>query len=344
MKVIAQLVEQQDHKLYFFKIKASNLYAISQINQRDSDKDIGYQRTLSPTRAKAIANYIVEKKRPIGPAIIIALNKASYNDTTSEIEIEEVADAAWVIDGQHRLQGAHQASQLGIDIELAVVAYLNVSLKFQIEQFITINQEAKSVPSTLYLDLLKELPGENKSPTAIAKERTVTIAHELRKDETNVFYQRITPVTPVKKGQISLNNFVRKIHPLITENKGTFYTYSMQDFSKILTNYFTGLSKYQPEYFNSYEKNPFFKTLGFGALINALPVFFQWVTKESLGKFNIETVEAGFNKLDNTNFEFSNWEKMGTGTDAEKTAGLDLITAINDAFNQDGNHTKIQLD
>lgn len=345
IKIDSIKIKQQDHELYLFKIKASQLYELVEINQRDSDKEAGYQRALSPSRAKSIARYIVDKKRPIAPAIIIALNHAQFNDKTGQIEIKNVADAGWVIDGQHRLKGAKIASENGVDIDLAVIAYLGVSLKYQIEQFITINQEAKSVPSTLYLDLLKQLPGENKSPVLLAKEKTVTIANELRKreDEDNIFYERISPVTPLKKGQISLTNFVRKVHPLLVEGKGNFSTYSMQQFQKILVNYFTGLSKYQPDFFVSFENNPFFKTLGFGALLNALPTFFQWVTKENHGKFTIETVEDGFSKLDSTDFDFENWKKMGSGSDAEKRAGLDLISAIEDAFSQNGNES-ITLD
>jgi DGQHR domain-containing protein len=345
VKINTIKIDQQDHELYFFKIKASQLYDLVEINQRDSDKDAGYQRALSPSRAKSISRYIIDKKRPIAPAIIIALNHAEFNPQTNQLEIHKRPDAGWVIDGQHRLKGAKIASEDSVDIELPVISYLNVSLKYQIEQFITINQEAKSVPSTLYLDLLKQLPGENKSPVLLAKEKTVSIANELRKndDDDNIFYERISPVTPLKKGQVSLTNFVRKVHPLLVEGKGNFSTYSMQQFQKILTNYFTGLSKYQPDFFVSFENNPFFKTLGFGALLNALPIFFQWVTKENHGKFTIETVEEGFRKLDSTDFDFNNWKKMGSGSDAEKRAGLDLITAIEDAFSQNGSES-ITLD
>lgn len=344
MKIPAIQLEQQDQHLYLFKIKASQLYDMVSINQREDDKDTGYQRTLSISRAKSIANYIVKKQRPIAPGLVIAFEDSSYDESDSTINIPDNQNAGWVIDGQHRLRGAKLAADGGIDIELAVIAFLNLSESDQVEQFITINQEAKSVPASLYLDLKRQIPTLNpKSATEIAKEKTVDIADVLRKNPKSSFFEKIAVTSSPTKGQISLNNFVRKVHTHLVEGKGALATYTSQEIAIILDNYYKGLSKYQPDFFKSSEKNIFFKTLGFGALINALPTFFQWVTKEYNSTFTVDTVEQGFLKLDNTEFDFTSWEKAGTGSDAEKRAGTDLINAIEDGFNHGGNESKIKL-
>lgn len=344
MKIQAIRFQQQENALYLFKMKASELYEIVSINQREEDKDTGYQRALSLSRAKAISKYITQKQRPIAPGLVLVFENSSYDENDSTITIPDESTAGWVIDGQHRLRGAKLAADEGIDIELAVIAFLNLSEGDQVEQFITINQEAKSVPASLYLDLKRQIPTLNpKTAADIAKERTVDIADVLRKNPKSSFYEKIAVTSSPSKGQISLNNFVRKVHPLLIEGKGAFATYTTQEMAIILDNYYKGLSKYEPDFFKSADKNIFFKTLGFGALINALPTFFQWVAKEYNSTFNVETVEQGFLKVNHTDFKFTSWEKAGTGSDAERRAGTDLMNAIEDGFSHGGSESKIKL-
>lgn len=344
MNISVIKVQQQDYALYLFKIKASELYNIVQINQREEDKDNGYQRTLSLTRAKSISKYITQKTRPLAPGLVIVFENSTYNETDSTITVPDLPNAGWVIDGQHRLRGAKLAADEGIEIELAVIAFLNLSEVDQIEQFITINQEAKSVPASLYLDLKRQIPTLSaKTITELAKEKTVDIADALRKNPKSIFFEKIAVTSSPSKGQISLNNFVRKVHVHLVEGKGALAIYTIQEIVLILDNYYKGLSKYEPDYFKTNDKNIFFKTLAFGALINALPTFFQWVTKEYNSTFTVETIEQGFSKLDHTDFKFSSWESAGTGSDAEKRAGADLINAIEDGFNHDGNESKVRL-
>ena len=162
-------------------MSADELWNICEINEKTEDKDDGYQRALSNSRATDIKRYII-KGNAIAPAIIISFkkDKAKFDEKTQLLTIENIPDAGWVIDGQHRLRGADLASAEDMDIQLPVVAFLDLSLEEQIQQFVTINREAKGVPTSLYYDLLKQLPV--KSSTDIAKEKAAAIADVLRKD------------------------------------------------------------------------------------------------------------------------------------------------------------------
>jgi DGQHR domain-containing protein len=102
-------------------------------------------------------------------------------------------DVGWVIDGQHRLAGAEVASRGGTDIELPVIAFIGLSEPRQVEQFVTINREAKNVPTSLYLDLLRLLP--NRKPADVAKERAADLATQLRRDEESPFFESIVVTT-----------------------------------------------------------------------------------------------------------------------------------------------------
>lgn len=317
-------VRQSANALYLFKAEASLLYQVLSINRRVEDKDEGYQRALSPSRVRAIANYI-KQKRTIPGAIIVSLDSAKFDSKTNTITIPKGSDVGWVIDGQHRLAGAHVAASEGFDVELPVVAFIGLEERRQVEQFVTINREGKNVPTSLYLDLLKVLPF--KKPADAARERATDIGTELRKDEDSPFFERIVVTTSPKQGQISLTNFVRKISPLVAE-KGMLNLYTVREQTAVISNYFAGLRQVFTKEFDKKE-SIFFKTIGFGALWNAFPNFFNITLKNQQG-FTVMDVVATFKKIES--FDFSGWNQYGTGNQAEINAGEDFKTELAIAF------------
>ena len=128
---------------------------------------------LSNSRVRAVADYIKDGKFIPG-SIIISVDKGTYDFKKRRLTIGAGRDVAWVIDGQHRLAGAHLASEEGINIELNVIAMLDLSDQEQIEQFVTINREGKNVPTSLYLALLKHLP-KLKTPGEVAADSQLTL-------------------------------------------------------------------------------------------------------------------------------------------------------------------------
>lgn len=338
MKYKAIRFSQGENNLYLFSARAGDIWRFSSINQKSDDKEEGYQRALSPSRAKDIKDYILSRKT-IAPAIVLSLDagKAEYDEINSVISIEDSPDSAWVIDGQHRLRGAALADKES-EIELPIVAYIGLDLKDQIAQFVTINREAKGVPTSLYYDLLNFLPPKTK-PMDVAKEKAADIANTLRKDPDSIFFEKIVVVTSPKKGQISLNNFVRKVYPLILESKGPFSAYSQKEFSLIIENYFKALKSVFPDEF-SLTKQRFFQTLGFGAVINALHPIFSITAKEKRG-FRVEDIESMLSKV--ADFQFSDWDKIGTGTAAENQAGRDFETYFKSVMQEQGQGEMIRL-
>lgn len=318
-------IKQGTVTLYALAVSAKTLWNIVQINTRDTDKETGYQRVLSSSRVRSIAKYI-DAKNSIPTSVLVSFeDSASISASGTEITIKNKPDAGWVIDGQHRLAGAHLSTK---EIELPVIAFVGLDIEEQIQQFIIINKEAKGVPTSLYYDLLSHLPV--KSAAERAKERAADIATELRKDEESPFAGRIVITTAPTKGEISLNNFVRKVYPLLLDGRA-LSTYSINEQKTIIANYYRGLQVSFPSYFSKYS-SVFFQTIGFGALINALPTFLGLCIKTHKA-FKVEDVAHVFNEI--KHFDFSAWEKLGTGTAAETQAGDDLkeelLTAFEDA-------------
>jgi DGQHR domain-containing protein len=101
--------QQGAHKMFVFCADAKTLWGILKINRRKEDKDEGYQRALSPARVKQIARYY-DSGKAIPGALIVAFDKAKIEDGGKTIAITNDDDAGWVIDGQHRLAGAHEST------------------------------------------------------------------------------------------------------------------------------------------------------------------------------------------------------------------------------------------
>ena len=331
----AVAVKQNRSTLYVFAAPAKILETFLEINQREPDKDIGYQRTLSESRVRSIADF-VHKKHEIPTAIVVSLRDATFDPKSSELSIPKQPDSGWVIDGQHRLAGATNSD---IDIELAVVAFLDLDLDRQIFQFVTINKTAKGVPTSLYYDLLRHLP-PSKTSAEKAREKSADIAHQLTRDEESPLFNRITVSSPRPGQSLSLNNFVRKVAPLIQDEpaRSPISTFNVTEQTKIIDNYFRGLRECDPQLFR-YSPTVVFRTLGFGALLNSLSTIFSLTLKQHKG-FRVEDVASVFSKID---FDFSAWESAGSGNSAELQAGKDLEEAARYAYQTDSDISVIKL-
>jgi DGQHR domain-containing protein len=325
--------KQGTYEMVFFIAEAKKLWDFVRINTRIDDKKEGYQRALSNSRVRRIATYI-SSGNPIPLSILVSFDYAQLSSNKRRISVDS-KKPGWVIDGQHRLAGAFESST---KIMIPVVAFLKLSEENQIQQFVTVNKEAKGVPTSLYLDLLPHL--KNKKPSDMAKERVADIASGLKLDEDSPFFGRIVVVSAPKKGELSLTNFVRKIMPMILEGKGLLGAYTIMEQKAVLNNYYMGLKNVFPSYFKKYE-SIFFQTLGFGALMNAFPVVFSICLREYKG-FRVEDITKVLNQI--SHFDFEAWSKIGTGTGAENDAAEELISELRDAFNnQDGSKSSIRV-
>jgi len=322
---------QGPHTFYLCKIKASSLFSIAAINQRIEGKEEGYQRVLSPGRVRSVARYI--KANGVIPGTIIAsFEGAKYSAKTRKLSLPSNPNAGWIIDGQHRLAGAHEASQEGgPDIELPLIAFVALPYDKQIELFITINREAKNVPSSLYLDLLKQLP-KKKTEKDLVDERITDIARTLNSDDDSPFSQRIIFTRTARAGEISVTNFARVLRPFFSKQGGTLNPYTQLEQAGVIGNYYRALGTVFPAEFTS-STSVFFRTTGFGAVWRVFP--FVFTTALSVDKsVKVSAFAKIFKQIQG--FDFSAWGQYGSGTAAEIQAGDDLLAVLQEAFGGDG--------
>jgi DGQHR domain-containing protein len=322
-KVIVPAIQltQNSHKFYLCAISAKTLSLIADVSRRDTLADKGYQRLFVESRIVKIKKYL-EAGKCIPTAVLVTFKDAKFKN--GKITFQANPKKGWIIDGQHRWLGS---KEVRTDILLPVIAFLDLPISDQVEHFITINKEAKGVPSSLYLDLLKVLP-RDKTPAERAKERATDLARILNSDEESPFYGKIVILTSPKKGELSLTNFVRKIEPIIRKN-GPLNKYSPEFQARIFNNYFNAIIEAYPD---EADENPpiFFQTLGFGAFMNFLPTLFLSL-KGDTKSFTREIIRKSFIEMGPPSFDL--WRKSGTGTQAENTATAELENLYGDETN-----------
>jgi len=256
---------QNGQKLYLCALTAKTLSTVARVNTREPEENTGYQRLFVPSHITGIKKYF-ESGKCIPVSMLVTFKGAKF--ANGHIYVLNDPKKGWIIDGQHRWLAA---KQLGKEILLPVIAFIDLPIEDQIEHFTTINREAKGVPSSLYLDLLKSLPKE-KTVGERVKERATDIARLLNKDEESPFYGKIVVLTSPKRSELSLTNFVRKVEPIIRKG-GPLAAFKVNIQVRVLGNYFNGIIDAYPDE-AEYSPPVFFQTIGFGAFMNFFPAFF----------------------------------------------------------------------
>src|SRR5439155_15949791 len=81
-------ITQGSNTLALFAAPVKTLWQITTINQRDPDKDKGYQRVLSAGRVDSIVRY-VDKKNPIPNSVLVTFDGAWFNSDITQLIVPD---------------------------------------------------------------------------------------------------------------------------------------------------------------------------------------------------------------------------------------------------------------
>lgn len=195
-----------DQTYYMFSIEPQTLLRISYIQHRTKvNDDKAYQRLLKPERLKSITSYINDGGFFPNSIIVNFSNKHSKNkisfqqssskDSDSEskngrLMIPDAYGIAYVIDGQHRLYG-YAASPYKATNTIPVVAFEGLDPDAQLKMFVDINENQKSVPKSLVLDLAEDILWGAQRLDSRLKALRSAIIKELSSDPSCVLYGMI---------------------------------------------------------------------------------------------------------------------------------------------------------
>lgn len=262
--------------VYTFPITIREIIGLYYVAVRGRDSESGaVQRVLNKRRIDSIKQFVLGGNSFFNVFILNWTdNQVEPKATNGKISFPLVANAAQVIDGQHRLAGIEAALEEEpsiADMTILISLAIRLSTKDAAKIFLNINTEQKPVPKSLIYDLFGEV--EDNQDHAINRARD--IAQELNENIESPFYQLIKyPGTQRKVGVISLSTVVDSLKKHL-EPQGVFDTYNLRSLShqkSVIFNYFSVIRyAYDDEdKWNVKAQNPFLQSAGFFGAVEAL--------------------------------------------------------------------------
>lgn len=191
---------------YSFSIEPEKLLKIAYVlhrNEANSDMMPTYQRIIKKSRLKEIQKFVNDGGF-FPNSIIISIDTLGRNlrfdlatpqvDTSISkigiLHLPQLYHSAYIIDGQHRLYGYANSKYVGTN-SIPVVAFVNLPQGKQVELFMEINENQKSVSknlqNTLNADLLWTSEDWNKRRRALR----LNIAQKLGESPSSPLYENV---------------------------------------------------------------------------------------------------------------------------------------------------------
>lgn len=200
-------VEYNEKHFFLSVIPGKQLFRLAKVSRAEEDPDKGYQRLLNEKRAKKIAEYYNEGNLIPGSVILSAQPEAklSYSPDEGQITFLPIPGAFLVIDGQHRLYGAHEAA---VSVHIPVCVFEGLDREEEVRYFLDVNGNQIGVPRTLQLEIVKfTVPAE--SDEALR----VRLFQELNTNPESPLCNKMSPSKSVV-GKLSHVPFKSAIDPL----------------------------------------------------------------------------------------------------------------------------------
>jgi DGQHR domain-containing protein len=292
-------------------LRQPNFYKIDTL---DPDEGTGYQRILNETRAKRLADYLLDGHKALEAflptSIFLATDKLLPFDpqsNTVRIDSERIGPFN-VVDGQHRIRGlvlaAEKDSSLD-DFEVPVNIAVNLDAISQMAHFLIVNTTQRSVDRAIEQQIvarLTEMIEFQRTPVLpkwIQRQvdkgedaRALQIVQYLNNERESPWYGKIRMANDDDSaGDATINqkSFVTSLkkYVLTPSNPISGEQWTTDRQKKVLTNYWRAISKLLVD--SDDETSVIFKTNGLHMFHSATPAIF--VHLANMRDFKTETVE-----------------------------------------------------
>lgn len=221
-------VDAGSNSFYVAVMSGKKLYSISEVSRAHEDPEAGYQRHLSESRAKKIAHYI-DNGNLIPGSIVMSAQKSAgfkYADKTKKVSFYDEPGDFFVIDGQHRLYGAHLAKE---DPKFIVTIFDDLELQGEVQYFLDVNSTQRGVPKTLQLEILKF-----SEPEESQEQIRINLFKELNENPESPLCGKMSPTKSVV-GKLTHVPFQKAVDPLF--KMSVFNQASTGQKAKLLMNF-----------------------------------------------------------------------------------------------------------
>ncbi len=275
-------------------IKFGELVNRYQIPHRVHFTDEGYQRKPSPSRVKKLARDLKDRRVDLPTAILLSIRNADLYprlDSSGRYILSVPRDDSkpfFVVDGQHRIEALKTVMETDpdgnwSDFKIPAVIIVGADRGVEMDQFHTVNSNAKSISTDLALDLLKT---RAKKDDAYRKYLVSTgegwkiIAQELteRVSRKDAWKNKIRfPNEPKDNTVINSNSFVTSLKRTLGQEN--FATFLPEQRAEIINAYWLGIKQVLPECFEDPKKYNIQKTIGVYVFHYLLPTVLEYANK-----------------------------------------------------------------
>ncbi len=261
----AHVLNQHGRQLYLFPMNSTRLRSICYVTPRSEEDPDEVQRILDPKRARVIGEYLQQSTALLPNAIVISLDDSvsigeTGNPATRTLRFpSDEGKLAYVLDGQHRLEGFKYSD--GIEFDLPVIAVHNADDTMRGKIFADINSKQERVSDVHLLALyyqIKDLPVDD---TAV-----MDVITKLADDPDSPLKDRIQMMT-TEKGRWIKNTALKKwLAPHLTTG-GVLASKTVAEKAVIFKQYFAALSAMWPQAWGDIKNHSLCKPIGFEIMI-----------------------------------------------------------------------------
>ncbi|TMO73657.1 DGQHR domain-containing protein [Pseudoalteromonas aurantia] len=311
IKIDAIKIEYNDGFFFLASMNAEELFAVSAVTRAEENPEEGYQRTLGKGRANKIAKYLDEGNLIPGALILSSKEQEpNYNGRSRKLELTKEKGSLLVIDGQHRLYGAHKSE---VDVQLPVCIFFGLDKATEVQYFLDVNGYQMGVPKTLRLELEKFTATEN-SEEYVLKE----LFDELDGNIASPLAGKMSRTKSVT-GKLSHVAFQNAVKPLL--NKAPFNAFTLEQKKKVLVSFLSALENIVIDIFGDNKKvsnSAFFQAMMLGFLDIC------HVAKSNFGGYKKSHFESALEPISAINWDVH----TGTNKSAIKELSSEVVSTV----------------
>lgn len=228
---------------------------------RIADPQRGFQRIVSPQRARAIALAVLDQQRTFPNAIVLATDQAQFDVSNGGILIPSNISFL-VVDGQHRLWAQTHSDYNAV---YSCIIHTGLSEVEMARLFLEINDNQKRVPSSLRWDLVR-LVRPDDDPVSIA---TVEAIFILATEDSSPLYQRVDLTGEQSEISLKQGSLAPGLRPLFTK-RSPLFGLSFDQQCHVILQFFLAMREVNHDGWQK-ANSPFYRARVIRALLRLLP-------------------------------------------------------------------------
>lgn len=265
----AIVLKQQGRELYVFGMNSKQLREICYVTPRSAEEPEEVQRIIDPRRARQIGEYVKQASALLPNSIVVSLNEEVRIEPTGTasgrtvIFPDSTGKFAYVLDGQHRLEGFRYSD--GVEFDLPVVAIHNADDALRGKIFADINSKQERVSDVHLLAVyyqIKDLP--------VDESAVMDVITRLNADTDSPLKGRIQMMTSEKHRWLKNTALKKYLAPHLTTG-GVLAPKTVAEKTIIFKQYFAAVQGLWPLAWGNLKEFSLCKPIGFDIMIGTFP-------------------------------------------------------------------------